>query len=113
MVQVAYPLEFPLDEIQDCIRIVTGKTILEEKQLFAAAAWNVQGFAQKMLLGSPYPLPPGVQEPGVSPSNHDDLQKLRLALMTVDPAGDASQSLPAWLMLLVEILIKILSELGE
>ena len=105
MVQVAYPAEFPLGEIQDCIRIVTGKTILDEKELFAAAAWNVQGFGQRMLIGPPHAALP-VQA-------RANLTQLRSALMTVDVAGDAPQALPAWLMLVIQMLIKIISELGE
>lgn len=109
MIQVAYPLEFPLNEIQECIRIVTGKTILQEKELFAAAAWNVQGFAQKMLVGPPDRLPQAAVV-------LTDLEKLHLrtlqtGLNTVDRAGDAPHSLPLWLEMLVKILTQAVAEL--
>ena len=105
MVQVAYPPNFPMEEIQDCIRIVTANTILEEKELFGASLWNVWGFGQGMLLG------PSDGLPRLSPQVNDGFARLRSALMTVDSAGDAPQALPAWLMLLVEMLVQLLTEL--
>lgn len=117
MVQVAYPLEFPLEEIQQCIRIVTSKVILQEKELFAAAAWNVQGFGQKMLVGPPDRLPQSdVPAPptGISSAGRADLRRLHSALGTVDRAGDAPQSLPLWLEMLVKILMQAITDLiGE
>ncbi len=105
MVQVAYPPNFPMEEIQDCIRIVTANTILEEKELFGASLWNVWGFGQGMLLGPPDRLPQ------MGPDDQQQFASLRAALMTVDPAGDAPQALPALLVLLVEMLVQLVTEL--
>lgn len=48
---VDYPEILPLDAAQKCIEIVKNRQINERKVEFAHAAWNVQGYAQKMLLG--------------------------------------------------------------
>jgi len=109
MVQVAYPLEFPLDEIEECIRIVASKAILEEKALFAAAGWNILGYGIKIGVGVPGGLPLAVT---LTAKGLGDLQRLRSSLMTVDPAGDAPMALPEWLVILIKALLAILSELG-
>lgn len=109
MIQVAYPIEFPLDEIQQCIRIAAGKTILQEKELFAIAAWNIQGFAQKMLIGPPDRLPQA--RVALTGLDKQHLKTLQAGLITVDRAGDAPQSLPLWLEMLVKILLQAITEL--
>lgn len=49
----AYPTQLPLDAVQKLIEIVKTKAIQERKAEFGLAAWNVQGYAQSMLLGNP------------------------------------------------------------
>ena len=48
---VEYPAMLPLDAAQICIEIVKNRQIQERKVEFAHAAWNVQGYAQSVLLG--------------------------------------------------------------
>lgn len=52
-----YPSQLSLEAVKVLIDIVKNRAIAERKVEFGHAAWNVQGYAQKMLLGAPNDLP--------------------------------------------------------
>lgn len=54
MAHVSYPAAFPVECIRDLIQIVRGGTdeILARKAEVGLHVWNIQGFAQAMLLGT-------------------------------------------------------------
>lgn len=50
---VEYPEKFPKHCIKELVKIVRDGQILERKEEFALHAWNVQGYAQSMIVGAP------------------------------------------------------------
>lgn len=52
MDHVAYPETLPLACVLDMGRILRDRKIMEEKVVFAEHFWNVQGYAQRVLLGT-------------------------------------------------------------
>lgn len=93
MAEVVYPVDLPLDCAKEVIRIVTAGTIVEEKDRFALCVWNVQGYIQKVLLGEPVP--------------HAVPEFVELRAVLAKPrAGE----IPSWLLVLIEMLLKLLEE---
>ena len=95
---VSYPADLPGDSVAELIRIVRAGTIVEERGPFAHAIWNVQGFAQKLLLGD-------VPAAGKMP----ELAELCEVLEAMPPT--APEAFPIWLLPLIQALIAVLREL--
>lgn len=52
MPHIAYPTQFPSDCAGDLYRIVIkDKTLTSEMPLLASCIWNIQGYAQSVLIG--------------------------------------------------------------
>ncbi len=49
--EVSYPKQIPLEAGEQVLRIVRARSFVEERALLGEAVWNVQGYAQKTLLG--------------------------------------------------------------
>jgi hypothetical protein len=56
IIERSYPSELPAESVREIVRIVRTNRLAEERALFALAAWNVQGFLQRLLVGEPTPL---------------------------------------------------------
>lgn len=52
MAMTAYPDALPLDCFRTVVQNIRQKTVVENKAEFAHCLWNVQGYAQSMLLGA-------------------------------------------------------------
>lgn len=50
---VHQPVEFPFDAAREVVRIFKSNSAAAERQLLAESIWNLQGYAQFMLLGNP------------------------------------------------------------
>lgn len=48
---VHYPVEFPFDSAREVVRIFKAGTVATDRQSLAESVWNLQGYAQYMLLG--------------------------------------------------------------
>lgn len=55
---ISYPSELPFDSIGTVVEIVRANEISARSSTFAHALWNVQGYAQKALLGEPEAVTP-------------------------------------------------------
>lgn len=53
---ISYPDIVPMDAILLTTEIVKSRQLQERKQEFAHAAWNVQGYIQRVTLGAPSPV---------------------------------------------------------
>lgn len=56
MARVAYPVELPLGQITNLIRIIRNGTLQDEAKDFAIDAWNVTGYILNVTVGSPLPI---------------------------------------------------------
>lgn len=48
-----YPIDFPLQELQNIVNIVRNNEVATKKEDFAHDIWWVQGYAQRVLIGAP------------------------------------------------------------
>lgn len=109
-----YPVNLPLDAVQKLIEIVKSKKLVERKAEFGLAAWNVQGFGQKMLLGNPDTVP-------ITSSIADDADLLlQLAETLVAHSESATYAVSSeqealdlnTIMALISAILEILKSLG-
>lgn len=54
---VHYPVEFPFDSAREVVRIFKAGTVATDRADLAEAVWNLQGYAQRMLLGDAHESP--------------------------------------------------------
>ena len=54
-----YPEVVDLEAVTTLVSIVKNREIMEKKQEFAKAGWNVQGYLQRIFIGDPGKLLPG------------------------------------------------------
>ena len=104
---VDYPATLPVKAVTTLIEIVKSGEILEHKEEFAHACWNIQGFLQRVLL----PLPDDIQPVGKA-AVADALLELEAALRgTVNVSrGGSGWSL---IVILVQLLLDLLGRCRE
>jgi len=62
---VHYPVEFPFDSAREVVRIFKAGTVATDRQSLAESVWNLQGYAQYMLLGDSHKDSNGVLTPTI------------------------------------------------
>lgn len=89
--------------VGELVRIVRAGSYVEEKELLALAAWNVQGFLQSTVLG-----PPKVKL-------SSELSELRSELIALECRMDADtvqgKAVPPWIFTMLRYLLDLLEQI--
>lgn len=110
----AYPQSLPLECISAVVSMVRNREVAEKKAEFAHCVWEIQGFAQKSLLGE------GEHNFGdAGPWSEAELTECATALKDFQdepPTFGATEEEaidPATLMILVQLAIKLITALAN
>lgn len=92
---VRYPETFPLDSIREIVNVVRSGDIKSQASILAFNVWQVQGYAQKTLIGDP-DVPVSLLRAQAAPDGKTALEHLE-ALLSDEPT---TQTMIPWHLIL-------------
>lgn len=96
---LAYPTSLPTDALDDLISQIEHATILSNSQQVGLDAWNLQGYLQSVVIGSP-----------ASPASHADAIAALKALRTAGSTSSLTTidwgAILQWILTLIESLLQ-------
>jgi len=95
---VSYPTALPVEAVTNMIRVVRASSYIEEKELFAASAWNTVGYLLSVTVG-------GLPQAGAPPAELVELKSAQ-----AEPQAKP-EALPVWVAVLIDLVLKLLREL--
>lgn len=89
---VHYPVEFPFDSAREIVRIFNAGTVTTDRASLAESLWNLQGYAQRTLIGESHNIENGVTIYKSSPPPNDE--EIIALLAEFDKGATADPNVP-------------------